>query len=196
MKTFTLACFSLLLVLGVKAQRDEAAACNNVQKLKNGTLLIRLYEGINKYEALKKKKLILKADEFKKQRYVENLRIVNALKKKYKFSKVAYFYGTDTEKVLKGELDGVLLNDSLRRGGVMFSGGFFMIAEMGDIDAEAFGSSVQGFAIFTDKMKKPAKPFPHFVSRRGIIMIKRSDFELADTMQYKLEKAWKACGSN
>ncbi len=193
MKTFTLACFSFFFVFGAWAQKDEKAACNNLKQLKDGTLFIRLYEGVNKYEALKKKNLIYKADEFKRQRHVENLRIVTAMKKKYKYSKVAYFYGTDTEKILKGNFEGVLLNDSLERGGVKFNGGFFMIAEMGDIDAEAFGGSVQGFAIFTDKMKKPAKPFPHFVSRRGIIMIKRSDFELADTMQYKLEKASKSC---
>ena len=84
-----------------------------IQELKDGVLLVRLKTSQPKIDALKRFGYEYKAMKVAKYQKEQNQAIVDAFKQNYSFSSVYFFYSYNTDKVKKGALKNIFLNDSL-----------------------------------------------------------------------------------
>lgn len=85
-----------------------------INQLKEGTLLVRLKTSENKINALLSEKKYWKADTLKKIQDAENKKIIAAFNEKFKFCKVAFFYSNNSKNILERKFDNIFLNDSLQ----------------------------------------------------------------------------------
>lgn len=87
----------------------------NLKRLREGTLLVRLKTDENKIAAFIKKGKKEQAEQTERIRRDLNLRIVDAFNKHYTFSKVVFFYSSDSKKVTEQQFGGIFLNNKLER---------------------------------------------------------------------------------
>lgn len=94
-------------------ERIKKEGIRQINRLKEGVLLVRLKTSQNKIKALEKvglKERALQTAEHQKQ---QNLKIVNAFRKHYAFSEVQFFYSHNTKTVKEKNLKNIFLDDSL-----------------------------------------------------------------------------------
>lgn len=192
MKRCIIVCFSFWIWSPLLMAQKVSTACTQLKDLKTGVLLVRLQEGINKYNALKEAGKLSQAEEHKKEVYLRNLEIVNAFKNHYSFSSVYFFYNTDTEKVKNGEVLPVLLDDSLNKGNIVqVKPGKAFIADLGEVYIETYKSFINGLAVQTPSGAKPE--FPGYINARTIFVARRNTFELVQVLNKRLVRAYGKC---
>lgn len=96
-----------------KKLRQQARV--NLKRLHEGTLLVRLKTEEKKIAALESKGKTELAERTRSLRREQNLRIVDAFQKHYTFSKVVFFFNTDSRKVLEHQWEGIFLDNNLER---------------------------------------------------------------------------------
>ena len=97
-----------------KAKEDrKSAAQENISKLKDGTLLVRLDFDKQKVNYFEKYKNFKEAEKVRAKAYKVNIEIIEAFRTNYKFSKVYYFAMDDSRKILEGKLDEVVFYDTM-----------------------------------------------------------------------------------
>lgn len=87
---------------------------DDIHALNNGVLLVRLKTATNTINAYKRQGYSEKANQLEQARISDNLQIIEAFRTQYHFSRVEFFYSTDSRKVMNGDLNGIFLNDSLQ----------------------------------------------------------------------------------
>lgn len=114
--------FTTNFILNKRAQKNiskhrirKVKAHNEINDLHEGTLLVRLKTAENTIAAYEKTGLHSKADDTRLAQLEDNRQTIKAFRKHYKFSKVAFFYSTDSKKIKNQQFEGVFLNDSLQK---------------------------------------------------------------------------------
>lgn len=114
--------FTANFILNKRAQRSiskhrtrKVKAHNEINDLHEGTLLVRLKTNENTISAYEKTGLHSKADDTRMAQLDDNRQTIKAFREHYKFSKVAFFYSTDSKKIKNQQFIGVFLNDSLQK---------------------------------------------------------------------------------
>ncbi|NNC82931.1 MAG: hypothetical protein HKN79_05075 [Flavobacteriales bacterium] len=89
-------------------------AKDQIQKLKNGALLVRLPTKRPSIDAMREKGLNKQADALQSKVFAQNLDIVESFRSQFDFCPVYFFYSHDSKYVRELQLDSVLfLNDDL-----------------------------------------------------------------------------------
>jgi len=125
----------VFLSAGLFAQdtcRVLSTAQENLNYLHNGTLLVRLHTRKPSIDALKAKGLITQAEKLRNLQSRENIELIAAFKSRYEFSKVLFFFNTDSDLLLDGDLDQIgFLDDSLKVDpNILFPSTGYLIAEL------------------------------------------------------------------
>jgi len=95
--------------------RKKRIANRQIKQLRDGALLVRLKTSAPTIAAMQKRGHMQLAEETLEQQRVENKSIMQAFRSAYSFSEVKFFFSSDSRKVLKGEYEGIFLNDSLEK---------------------------------------------------------------------------------
>ncbi|HLN54243.1 MAG TPA: hypothetical protein VK212_11095 [Lentimicrobium sp.] len=117
--TYTISCKLNYIINPKKVKRTRYHAIvrkklqNDLNSLNNGLLLVRLKTATNTINAYKSKGLNEAAEKLEMKRRDENLQIVKAFRENYHFSRVEFFFSSDSKKVEQGDFYGIFLNDSL-----------------------------------------------------------------------------------
>ncbi len=85
-----------------------------IQELKGGTLLVRLKTAENTIAALEQAGYAEEANERKAFRENKNREIMAAFRENYYFSKIAFFYSSESVKVKERQFEGIFLNDQMQ----------------------------------------------------------------------------------
>lgn len=92
--------------------RERSA--EQIQELKGGTLLVRLKTAENTIAALEQAGHTEEAAERQAFRQKKNKEIMTAFRENYDFSKIAFFYSSESVKVKERQFEGIFLNDQMQ----------------------------------------------------------------------------------
>ncbi|MCO6500857.1 MAG: hypothetical protein J5I47_10825 [Vicingus serpentipes] len=158
-------------LLGKKAPKKESyrkivrrESEEQIEELKQGTLLVRLKTSNNKINALKKVGNIEKALKVKAEQDLENKQIISAFKHYFNFCDVVFFHSNHSNNVRAKKLSNIFLNDSLMIDGSIKvdTNRAIFIAEFGSIEAPST-SGFQALIIKNDEFVQLKRPFPYYV---------------------------------
>lgn len=176
-------------LLGFKGFSLGQDTVSEIEKLKNGVLLVRLHTDDAVLDKLKE----LHEDrqwKYKKQEiYDRNLSVYRAFSAAYRFSEIRFFYSNQSKRVKAGDFAGVFLNDRLEFDPeiTLPDSVPVFILDVGDIFFEHFGGHMEGVVIMNQEFIPLRKPFPYYVRKRsGLSIIKRSDLDIALILNKKL----------
>jgi hypothetical protein len=177
-------------LFGFSTFKPEEKARTQIFQMYEGVLLIRLHTE----DILLAKLKTLHFDKTRRKKVKEiearNKSIYNAFTNGYSFNEVYFFYRRDSEKVRKGEFDGVFLDENLSPDNSikLDSNKPIFVLEVGDIYFEHMAGHIEGVAVLNDQLKQLEKPFPFYVKKRsGFAILKRSDLDLAVLLDKKLK---------
>lgn len=188
MKIFCTLLFSLAFSLFSPAQSKFEEAKSDLQKLRNGMLLVRLQTAANKIDALVK---IGRSEEAKAatlEQYRENKETILAFSQVFTFCPVYFFYADDSEEIRRGNLAGHIFNtdlvaaeDSTGLPEHYFTGEF----------AETTNLGIDGFILMDKDLIPLESPFPFF-QRRYILFntITLSKAKILDRYNAKLQRTY------
>ena len=181
-------------LLGFSHLKPEAIAQQQVENLKNGTLLVRLHQNTATIKKLKSfykdKEAMIMTREVREQNLIQ----YKALTMGYKFSEIVFFFGKDSEQIMAGNYKGVFLNSSLEidTSIIVDENNPIFILDIGDIYFEHMSGHQEGFVILNSKFEQLAKPFPFYVRKRsGLAIIKRSELDMALILDKNLTQFYK-----
>ncbi len=185
-----------------------------IKKLKNGVLLVRLSTKINSIEALKKNGNIERAEKIKLEQKKYNLEIIKAFRNNFTFCPVYFFYSNYSDNIKKGKLkEVVFLNDSLKEDSLIkLNDKKFLTAEIGNIEQDTaqyldgyynnqgengverrsslYGGSALGFSavkIMSDQLIQLKDPFPYYVKTSEALPVDRRLTKAITKMNNKLQ---------
>ncbi|PKP50389.1 MAG: hypothetical protein CVT94_01960 [Bacteroidetes bacterium HGW-Bacteroidetes-11] len=95
-------------------QKRKIASANQINQLKNGTLIVRLKTSENKISVLKDMGKVEMAERVQKAQKEENMRIVHAFRTELDFCKVEFVFSNNSQNILDGNLEHIFLNDMLK----------------------------------------------------------------------------------
>ncbi len=104
-------------------------------KLKSGALLVRLKTFSKTISELEKHGYTATARKKEEQVRNSNLALIKAFRKNYSFSKLYFFYATDSDSIRNGSTSGIFLDDQLNKDeSIQMTASFFMIADIGQAE--------------------------------------------------------------
>jgi hypothetical protein len=167
-------------------QSKKALAKEHARNLKNGALLVRLYTATNKTNALLVRGREEDAVQTQRDQYYINREMYVAFKAAYKFSPVYFFYNTDSDKVRRGEFDGILLNERLFPDStIKINPSYYYIAEMDNTP----GTGMYALVIKNKDFEFLEKPFPYYVKRFDVFpYFRRNKVQMVKKLNKKLKK--------
>lgn len=178
----------------------EQRAKRQIVELRNGVLLVRLRTQENAIKQLQKTDKRL-ADALRKNQYKENKQLADAFRKDFNFCPVYFFYSTDSEKLLNGEMKGLLLNEGLEKDTtVRLPEKPVFVAEITNIEEfrpEQFPAqteanaemSFRALVIRDSKLNQLASPFPYYVKIQQLLPPrKRTETEMVAKLNEDLLK--------
>jgi hypothetical protein len=184
-----------------------------INRLKNGQLLVRLQSKQNAVEALLKAGQKAKAEKYKSEQGIYNMRIIKAFRQYYTFSPVYFFFSDYTDKIQSKNFDKVVfVDDSLHPDStIKIKSDKFLTAEFGILSqdtakyfsnyyyenskngpqkkAEYNGSTDMRFEvlkIMSDQFVQLMKPFPYYVKSTGSFNKPEKIIEAIKKMNTKL----------
>lgn len=188
---------SLIAQKSEKAILELKSAHEQISNLKDGVLLVRLFTKSKGIEAYRRKGATSQADKIERAVKSRNIIIVQAFKKEYSFSQVAFFFSDESEAVKTGNFDQVtFLNDSLELDasvkpanfGTVFIGEFSKIESIND-ETNQVSRGFSAFIIRDARFNQLKKPFPYYQrSYEGVFFINRTESTVVKKLQAKLEK--------
>ncbi len=188
---------SLIAQKSEKAIFELKSAHEQISNLKDGVLLVRLFTKSKGIEAYRRKGATSQADKIERAVKSRNINIVQAFKKEYSFSQVAFFFSDESEAVKTGNFDQVtFLNDSLELDtsvkpldfGTVFIGELSRIESVNE-DTGQVGRGFSAFIIRDARFNQLKKPFPYYQrSYEGVFFINRTESTVVKKLQAKLEK--------
>ena len=184
-----------------KKESPEKRAANQIKELKNGVLLVRLRTQENAIKSLEKAKNQAGADKIRMQQAHANKRLINAFQSNFTFCPVYFFYSWDTEKVMNGNISGILLDHNLNYDpNLILPDKPFYIAELTNVEQERpdpndltssnnSEASFPALVIRDSTFNQLADPFPYFVKvRQSFPPKKRTEPEIVSIMEKRLRK--------
>lgn len=166
-------------------------AISQIKDLKNGVLLVRLQTRQSQIDGLIEQGFIKEAKQVIKEQEQKNKAIIKAFERSFNFAPVYFFYSESSEKVKKGELQGIFLNSELEiQPGLKITNENYFIAEMGNIWFKNYNSFFDGIVVMDKHFKQLDDPFPYYVrsyeSLSGV-GLDRTYNDIIETLNKKLE---------
>lgn len=159
------------------AGQRQAAAGESIRTLKDGVLVVRLSSGSRKIESLEK--LIARTtNEKDRLRYQvmlektvqetrnQNLWLMEAFEKNYRFSKVLFMSDTASVQLKSGTRQGIFLNNDLQTDPALSLEGNFRTAWYGENPTS--GKSGEGITVADAQWQDLPEPFPFFTGRSSV----------------------------
>ena len=183
--------FALVAILlgSMNIQAQVPSDLEDLHRLKNGVLLVKLYTRNKGVEALKNHGLVKKAAALEKEQAFKNLAISHAFANNFAFTpKVYFFYSDDSKKVLQGEFDGVLMGYDLKPlPNINLGNTAYYIAEFGYTE----GKGINALLIRNNQFEQLDPPFPYFVrTYEGIPFLERAYSKVVELWNDKLFKRY------
>ncbi|MBI5540460.1 MAG: hypothetical protein HY951_10410 [Bacteroidia bacterium] len=200
-------------------KQNRILSKEQINKLKDGALFIRLQTKRNSIEALKEVGKNEKAIKLEKKQSEYNLGILNAFKTNFNFCSVYYFLSDNSINIKDGLFDKVVfLNDSLRADTtIKFDNKYFLIAEFGAIEKDTiqrfshysyepngnwsvkkvshyYGGTEMDFGalvIKSEKFIQLKRPFPYYVRTFDTLPIERNLNITVRKINKKLKRFYK-----
>lgn len=157
-------------------------ALENIDKLHQGALLVRLKTRTKNIEAYKKVGAIAIAKRIEAEQRAQNKKIQRYFKENFDFCEVYFFYTKDTERVLKGDKVGYFLNKELYADpSIELTNDFFMIAELDALLEEDIYGNVTDMqkdkgAVIDKNLQAPIDRHEN-TSLTRVLVIKDASFE-------------------
>lgn len=183
----------------VSNSSKEQRAKRQIQEMKNGVLLVRLRTQQNALDILQKKDKT-KAEELKQSQATTNLQLANAFRQHFTFCPVYFFYSSDSEKIEKGEMLGILLNEKLEKDTTLqLPEKPFFIAEITDIVQDQAGkrepdasynaeATFKALVLRDNYFNQLTSPFPFYVKVQLLMPPrKRTETELVQILNKDLQ---------
>ena len=171
----------------------------NLNNLKNGFLLVRLRTSENAIKSLEKAGNQTMANTVKVQQQKNNLRLKAAFRENFTYCPVYFFYSSDSDKLLRGETKGILLNENLEKdSSLTFPQKPFLVAELTDVqpsNADRIGgasgeNTFRALVLRDNQLQQLKRPFPFFVkASQSFPPEKRSEAQMVALLNKKLLKA-------
>jgi hypothetical protein len=169
--------------LGLHGQDDSETATQQIKGLKKGYLVVRLKKGEMQASALEKAGSKKEALEYLQKQQTENLLVIAAFHKHYKFCPVYFCYTSSSQAVRSGNLKGILLNDQLQTDSTLVPApGFYLTAEFGFTDRQ----QREGLLMMTSDFQQLKSPFPFLVTKFAGVAHKRTTEEMVATLDMQL----------
>ncbi|MBL7926724.1 MAG: hypothetical protein JNK61_07410 [Bacteroidia bacterium] len=204
----TLATYLLILLQACSYAQGQTAMRDMAYKqliaLSQGTLLVQLPEYKNTIDAMRKADA-KKADQFAAELNTMHQQIISAFNSYYTYSKVYYFYASNTQLVIDKNFTRTILDAQLQPGKFVADGNALFIATFGQTDPDyaartenyknnykANNISLSGLIIHTDKMVPCQKPFPYIIRTHetGQIISDKKIIKAVKQLQKKLKKGF------
>lgn len=182
----------IVVLTAFTADTESARAARHLAQLKGGVLLIRLHEhsGVQKrlLELKQYQRLADKKEEVKRK----NEEMIQSFGAHYRFSKYYFFYARNTDLIVAKNYTKVVFDSTQTMiDTALLSNTPIYILDGETVFFENFGSDFEGYALYNDSMELLEKPFPYYVRKRGIGMIrKRTENEMVMKLQESLEKEY------
>jgi len=212
--------FLLISHLSFAQQEDEQVqkngltrAITQIQRLKNGALLVKLYQKERQIELLKRinKEAIL--DDYIEEVQKKNLEIIKAFSNGFEFCPVYFFYSKDSEHVKERAFDKMkFVNSSGEEDStIVMKAKYFYTGSITESRIDTFkyrsqardnhsrslntysssgsSSSFEAFVFQSDKLVDLFMPFPYVTRTFGSLpILKRSNKQLVNRLNIKLKK--------
>jgi|GEM_PF-3280302 len=183
----------------LQAQDSQVAAVENLERLQEGVLIVRIPSYQNKLDTLAKRAENPKASReeqdriqhqwemVKEESKAEALILQSAFSNHFDFAKVLFMYDRDSDQLLKGAREGFFLGKNLRPSAAVLNTSSFFVLDIGYTDPS---NSARTYAfIIKDQGFNPlSPPFPYAqrINTTGLIFDQISG---KDTTQKYLKKA-------
>lgn len=193
----------------------KAIAIDDIQKMKNGALIVRLKTKQNSISALRKSGQNKRADKLEAKQAAYNINIIEGFKTNFDFCPTYFFYSNFSQEVLDKEFTKVeFLNDSLQFDPtITFNHTTYLTAEFGIIEQDTAkyfdnyyyvqgkngkekktsynGSTDMTFGaliIKSDQFFQLRKPFPYYSRTLATLPIKRKPKLVIKEMNIQLHR--------
>lgn len=155
-------------------------AKNHIIQLKESAIIVVLNTGNNQINAYIKANNTERADKIKKENRQKQLELIQVFNRNFTFCKVYFIFNSDLQKAKAGNLNDVLLNDSLEHDiklQIQYSSFYF--CRIGDIYFDTFSSTMDGLVLYDSSYSMLKKPFPYYLRRHySLTFVHRDDDEL------------------
>ncbi|MFK8100930.1 MAG: hypothetical protein AB8G15_00330 [Saprospiraceae bacterium] len=179
-KSIFLCWFTLLFITSLTAQQNPVErSANNIQKLKDGVLVIRLTSKNNKIKELNrllahpevtpktKEGLQKKLHETVSEIKGFNTKVYYSFSEIYNFSEVLFMYDTASVSLKKKLQKGYFLDKNLNVDpSISLNNRNFCVLRYGSTDPKAT-SGVEAFVFMDDQLQDLTKPFPYYMKLRS-----------------------------
>jgi hypothetical protein len=191
MRRWIILCFVGVL-MAFTADTNQSYTAKHISELKNGVLLIRLHEHTGVQKKLLELKQYKRLEEKKKEVALKNGEMLDAFKAHYTFSKYYFFYARNTQKIVAKNFESVVFDTNLVAIDAQeFNNTTLYMLDGETVFFESFGDDQEGYAIYNDSLQLLEKPFPYYIRKRGVGMIrKRTENEMVIKLQETLEKTY------
>ncbi len=174
--------FLPLMALG----QNRKAAEKEIESLRNGSLLVRLKTGELQAAAMERSGNATEANEYRRKQKEENLAIVKAFIRNFRFCPVYFFFSSCSQKISNKDFEGCLLNNELLPDSSRIPPtSVFLIAEFGNSEKQ----QIEGLIVMDATFKQLAKPFPFLIRKYENPMAARSYDEMVLQLEKKLRES-------
>lgn len=183
---FLLAC--VFFSFAMSAQSDLRIAKDQLNKMKNSFILVRLKTDSLKIQSLEKQGFSDEAKKVKLDLYKENREIILSFSKTFNFCPVYFFYSNSSDKIRKGELKGIVFDFDMNVvEDELLSSKKFFTAEFGKTE----NLGIHGLILMDSYFVPLKSPFP-FYQRQYILfsLYKQSKATIAKRLNKKLKKQY------
>ena len=151
-----------------------------VIEIKENVILVRLQDSKTRIKSFEDNGLFKKAEELRSYQDSVNKSIYKAFADTFNFTKVLFFFSSDTRKVLNGEFDGVFLNETLEKDeSIKMNYSKFYITEFAYLSSGG-RKSMEGLILKDKELLELERPFPYFIKRNEVLLTKDNKTMVAE----------------
>ncbi len=177
--------FLSFIILQSYGQEKKSDASQNIKMLKQGALFVRLKTSDLQINALKQKGREKEAEQIHRKQEMENKEIAEAFKNSFDFSKIYFFYSTNSAEIKKGNYKYFLLNTDLQKD-TSFNGNDYLIGEFD----ESATTHIDAFIIKDKNFIQLDSPFPFLIKCNGMLVTTRTKEEVVKQLNKQLFEFW------
>ncbi|MFK7756912.1 MAG: hypothetical protein AB8B53_08290 [Flavobacteriales bacterium] len=192
----SLALLIVLLCTLANAGLGQTSSEEQILRLKNGVILVRLSTKEATINALNERGLTNKAKEVERYTKLNNLAWIQAFRGEFTFCPVYFFYSNESKKIRTNELDQVeFLDDALNPTNYKPEKGVdYLIGDITNIDPEYSNATFEALIIKDAGFNQLKRPFPYYVRTfNTIFFLKRKPNKVVRKMNIKLKEFYQQC---
>jgi len=168
-----------------------------ILELKNGVLIVRLKTSENAIKYLIENGKTEEAETMKQQQADMNREIINSFRQRFSFCPVYFFFSSQTDAALKGQFNGILLNEKLEIDtSIKIINPIYYFAEFDYLESDdesSTGTGIEALIVKDMNMKQLSRPFPFFVRKNELMMGTRNIGQVVTLLNYNLQQYYNLC---